>query len=333
MAKLSSEELGEVYGGESTPEPAPGTIVVDIGDDLSATDELNPQSLSFEEISVGGGGGDTPSRGTTRMDAPGSARAHEASAAPYLGGDSAGKSAQHSTQPIRASGTASGGLVAQGASSLDADAANASLWQLAYYKPLFDVDSHHILTRIIHALLPRPRAQFFEVVASSPDFYGPFWISTTLVFVIGVSGNLAKWLSFKPSEVQPQWTYDFTKLSGASTAIYIYAVAGPLACWVGLRYIQANKQLVDVVCLYGYSLAPFVPVSLLCVVPSSLLRWLLFLVGCAISAAFLLSNVYTHLQDCFPYSDSDSMRRGYMLLAAMGTWHALFTLIVKLCFF
>lgn len=336
-SRLSSAEMSAVYGSAQAGAPesgegvGPSASLVDMPavDDLSAG-ELNPQSLSFEEISVG----DSPARAGAGRDASGGTRLSESSAAPYASDDKLSKS-QHLTAPIRTAGPSSTGLGTAGAASIDgADAAaNASLWQLAYYKPLFDVDSHHILTRAIHALLPRPRAQFFEVIASNPDLYGPFWISTTLIFVIGVSGNLAQWLSFRPTEAVPHWTYDFTKLSGASTAVYLYASAAPVSAWAALRYIQANKRLVDVICMYGYSLATFVPISLLCVLPSPLLRWIMISLGCAASAAFLLSNVHTHLQDCFPYADSDSMRRGYLLLGAMGAMHAIFALVLKLCFF
>jgi hypothetical protein len=338
---LSSEERAAIYGSEEQQaaeeeametgeaggvEPSASASLVEMPavDDISAT-ELNPQSLAFEEISVGS---PAPPPYSNKPDATGSARVAESKSSPYLPDDSA-------TKPIRAGGPSQGVLGGGGPSQLDAaeQSANANLWQLAYYKPLFDVDSHHILTRTIHALLPRPRAQFFEVIAANPDLYGPFWISTTLVFVIGVSGNLAKWLQFKPTEKQAQWMYDFTKLSGASTAVYFYAAAAPVAVWAALRYIQANKRLVDVVCIYGYSLATYVPISLLCVLPSGLIRWLLIALGCAASSAFLLSNVYTHLQDCFPYSDSDSMKRGYAVLAAMGVSHAIFALILKVCFF
>ncbi|KAG8466150.1 hypothetical protein KFE25_001906 [Diacronema lutheri] len=338
--RLSADELGSVYGGPAEGgggEERGGGVgssasLVDMPavDDLSVN-ELNPQSLAFEEISVGAA---TPVGAGTGRDVSGGTRVSELSSAPYLGNDSAIKSL-HMTSPIRSVGASSASLGTAGAASIDAGeaAANANVWQLAYYKPLFDVDSHHILTRGIHALLPRPRAQFFEVIASNPDLYGPFWISTTLIFVIGVSGNLAKWLSFTPTDAQPHWTYDFTKLSGASTAVYMYASGAPVAVWAALRYMQANKRLVDVVCMYGYSLASFVPISLLCVLPSPLLRWILISLGCAASAAFLVSNVDMHLQDCFPYADSDSMRRGYALLGAMGVAHAIFGLVLKVCFF
>lgn len=338
---LSSEEMSTVYGGDKSNPPGsasasgatPSGAAMPEVDDMGSGGELNPHSLEFEDISVGGSpsaqnvgnaGGSIGSMGSC-----GGGRASES--ASILRDD---RTPKPSVVKVGSPTAGTGGSgAAGGADSGDGSSAGATPWQLAYYKPLFDVDSAHILTRVVHAVLPRPRAQFFEVIASNADLYGPFWIATTLVFVIGVTGNLAKRMAFKASEAQPTWTYDFTLLTGGSSAVYTYVTLAPLAAWGVLRYMQANKRLVDIVCLYGYSLATFVPVSLVCVVPSSALRWVVIALGCASSSAFILSNVYAHLQDCFPYSDSESMKRGYMLLAGMAVCHALFALVLKLCFF
>mmetsp|Transcript_30144 Transcript_30144/g.80986 ORF Transcript_30144/g.80986 Transcript_30144/m.80986 type:complete len:325 (+) Transcript_30144:68-1042(+) len=322
---LSSEEMNAVYGGTGgqnhasanlpTERGGAGPSIVDMpGDDMGGP-ELNPQSLAFEEISVNDPSGSVaPSASAGRLG--------DATNAPFLPSDAGPKSY---------SGHTAGAASADGGG--DGASGPPNVWQLAYYKPLFDVDSHHIVTRVVHAVLPRPRAQFFELISPNPDLYGPFWIATTLIFVIAVTGNLAKWMTFTPTDSESQWSYDFTKLTGASTAVYMYVSLAPLGVWASLRYMQATKRLVDMMCIYGYALASFVPISLVCIVPSSVLRWITILCGCAVSAAFLVTNIHAHLQDCFPYSDSDSMRRGYALLAAVGVGHVIFSLVLKVCFF
>jgi succinate-acetate transporter protein len=86
---------------------------------------------------------------------------------------------------------------------------------LAYYKPvlrmfclpvqhslvftalisaqLFNVDSSDVSTRLLASLLPFKETKFFETVGDNADLYGPFWISATLVFVIGAAANLNSW--------------------------------------------------------------------------------------------------------------------------------------------
>jgi hypothetical protein len=37
--------------------------------------------------------------------------------------------------------------------------------------------------------------KFFDISEKTPDLYGPFWIYTTLVFIIAAAGSLAKYIS------------------------------------------------------------------------------------------------------------------------------------------
>merc|ERR1719248_52953 len=90
---------------------------------------------------------------------------------------------------------------------------NASFWSITYYQPLFDVDTLQVLNRIKGSLLPRPKGAFFELISANPDLYGPFWISTTLIFAMAITGNLASFFAFKPTADHPSWTYNFNQLT------------------------------------------------------------------------------------------------------------------------
>lgn len=162
------------------------------------------------------------------------------------------------------------GLDAQGTSG------SGGFWSIKYYQPLFDVDTLQVLNRIKGSMLPRPKGAFFELVAANPDLYGPFWISTTLIFAMAITGNLASYFAFVPGgENGSKWKYNFNQLTLAGSIIYSYVTILPLVFWMALRYYDASKKLVDVLCIYGYSLSVFIPISILCVLPSNLLRWLL----------------------------------------------------------
>ena len=65
------------------------------------------------------------------------------------------------------------------------------------------------------------------------------------------------------------------QLTVAGSVIYSYVTLLPLLFWLLLRYYEASKKLADVLCIYGYTMAIFIPVTVLCVLPSNLLRWLL----------------------------------------------------------
>ena len=212
-------------------------------------------------------------------------------------------------------------------------AAASGFWSIKYYQPLFDVDTLQVLNRIKGSLLPRPKGAFFELVAANPDLYGPFWISTTLIFAMAMTGNLASYISFVATPQHPKWTYNFNQLTLAGSVVYSYVTLLPLLFWMLLRYYEASKKLVDVLCIYGYTLSVFVPISILCVIPSNLLRWLLILVGGGISAVFLLSNFHAHIADCFPYGEGDAKRKMYLLLGSMGAFHVVLVLLFKIYFF
>jgi len=67
-----------------------------------------------------------------------------------------------------------------------------------------------VLSRCWAALFPR--ANFLDVLEGNPDLYGPFWIATTVVFVLFLGGTISQyWVN----DGEP-FMYDFGLLSGMS---------------------------------------------------------------------------------------------------------------------
>ena len=213
---------------------------------LAPAQSLNSQSLAFQDFSV-----------SASKTAPGGSG---------CGGGSIGSS-MSVAQP-------SGGSVGFGdEGAARAPPAAGGFWSIKYYQPLFDVDTLQVLNRVKGSLLPRPKGAFFELVSPNPDLYGPFWIATTLIFAMAMTGNLASYIAFQPTAAKPKWTYNFNQLTMAGSVVYSYVTILPLLIWMALRYYEASKRLVDVLCIYGYTLSVFIPISVLCVIPSNLLRW------------------------------------------------------------
>nr|XP_053650744.1 protein YIPF1-like [Cherax quadricarinatus] len=96
----------------------------------------------------------------------------------------------------------------------------------------------------------------------SPLISGPFWICTTLAFTTAITGNLANYLAASPAETYI-WRYEFRKVTLAASAIFAYAWLIPIAVWGLLvwRGSRAKISLLELLCIYGYSLAIFIPVS------------------------------------------------------------------------
>uniref|UniRef100_A0A7S3AJT7 Protein YIPF n=2 Tax=Haptolina ericina TaxID=156174 RepID=A0A7S3AJT7_9EUKA len=277
--------------------------------------ELNPQTLSFQDFGSSGGS----SAACAPMD---SGRVGSA-----IGSGAVSSSMLSPQKPVPPPDLDSG-LEAQRPGS-----SGSAFWSIKYYQPLFDVDTVQVLNRVKGSLLPRPKGAFFELVAANPDLYGPFWISTTLIFAMAITGNLASYFAFHPTAANPVWKYNFNQLTLAGSVVYSYVTVLPLIFWLLLRYFDASKKLVDVLCIYGYSLSVFIPISVICVLPSNLLRWLLVLISGVISAIFLLSNFHAHLADCFPYGEGDAKKKSYVILGGMIGCHFALILLFKFYFF
>ena len=58
----------------------------------------------------------------------------------------------------------------------------------------FEIDYDDVKLRIENSLVPL-NPNFLEMSQNSPDLYGPFWIYTTLIFVIAAAGSLTKFLN------------------------------------------------------------------------------------------------------------------------------------------
>lgn len=91
------------------------------------------------------------------------------------------------------------------------------LWSLSFYSQFFDVDTSEVLRRCQAAVFPR--ANFLDVLDGNPDLYGPFWIATTVVVILFLTGTISRWLKHRGDEY---YAYDFSLLSGAAGLIYGY---------------------------------------------------------------------------------------------------------------
>eukprot|EP00698_Gefionella_okellyi_P010654 TRINITY_DN2774_c0_g1_i3.p1 TRINITY_DN2774_c0_g1~~TRINITY_DN2774_c0_g1_i3.p1 ORF type:complete len:300 (+),score=37.67 TRINITY_DN2774_c0_g1_i3:718-1617(+) len=200
------------------------------------------------------------------------------------------------------------------ANFLDADAAaaaqeeeNASFYELAYYRPFFNVETTAVLKRLALSFWPF-RTSFVTDMADKPDLYGPFWIATTLIFLMAALSNFASWISFVPAEIldatthvptglNTTWNYDFTTVTVAAPLIYAYVGLVPLMFYLAMSHADAPVTFPQVCSVYGYGLMPFVPAQLLCLIPSGIARFVAVGVGCALSLCFISANMYRVLVD------------------------------------
>lgn len=136
-----------------------------------------------------------------------------------------------------------------------------------------------------------------------PDLYGPFWISMTLIFTIAISGNISNYLQH---DEKYHWRYDFKLVSYAATVIWIYVMLVPISLWAFLKWTvespfddgQSSRTpgLLDLICIYGYSLFIYIPVSILWSIQVIYLQWVLALSSASLSGSVLMLTLMPSLK-------------------------------------
>jgi hypothetical protein len=213
------------------------------------------------------------------------------------------------------------------------------LWTLSFYSQFFDVDTSSVLSRCWAALYPR--ANFLDVLEGNPDLYGPFWIATTVVFILFLGGTISKYLA--ESVPDTRFAYDFKLLSGmhpmpqtpnaadivtgSAGLIYGYTLVIPVALFLALKYSGSEAaNLLECWALYGYSNLIWIPVALISWSPLTLLNWIFVGVGFGVSVAFLLRNLY-------PVLSATDKQRSKLLLIFVVVLHAALAIAIKFLFF
>jgi len=194
---------------------------------------------------------------------------------------------------------------------------DAPFWTLGYYRPFFDVDTKQVLSRLIHSLLPL-RANFFERISSNPDLYGPFWICTTLIFILVVTNSFDNYINKTEK-------YEFTKVTLAAGAIYGYALLVPAIVSAIFYWFDVPVRTLEVISIYGYSFSIYILVAILSLFPSNTVRWIIAGIGFGVSELFLLINFFGVIRQ--------HVARGLIILVCMGVAHAGLALLLKLYFF
>jgi len=173
---------------------------------------------------------------------------------------------------------------------------NLPFWTFEYYQAFFDVDTQHVTTRLLHSMFPSRQNFLLTKIRPNPDLYGPFWICATLIFTIAIFGNLSSYFAM---EGDGEWKYDFHVVSISGGVIFLYASLIPTAVYGFLwwRGNHAGFSFLEIICVYGYSMAIFVPISVLWVINYDWLQWILVIVGVLISGSVLVLTFWTAVED------------------------------------
>lgn len=196
-----------------------------------------------------------------------------------------------------------GGAEQQGEAPAEAGLFPGSGWLLETAQKLFDVTTEDVVQRLQMAMVPfkEPASSVKEEFDNRPDFYGPFWIATTVVLFLAATGNFARLVQHGDHTT---FRADYSLVSVAASMVYGSLVAVPAIARVCIFVAGedvAHLNFARLICVCGYSLAPVIPASLLCLVPAAFLRWLFTFGALAISLFFLRQHLLSQFNFQTPW--------------------------------
>ena len=194
-----------------------------------------------------------------------------------------------------------------------------------------------------------------------PDLYGPFWITMTLIFFVAVSLRLSvigclfymsdddpfclnplfySYVCLSISQVtgnvhaylhhsaEDEFEYDINHLLHAAWILSSFSFGVPTLLWVTTQCLGMQPLLLaEWVCIYGYSLAVYLPVVMLCVIPLGLVSFILLLGATLVSGSLVIRNVTA------PLLSTDASGKALPLVFLIMGMHTIFFLLMKYQFF
>uniref|UniRef100_A0A336MJZ1 Protein YIPF n=1 Tax=Culicoides sonorensis TaxID=179676 RepID=A0A336MJZ1_CULSO len=218
---------------------------------------------------------------------------------------------------------------------------SASIFSIKYYQKFFDVDANIVMDRIMHMSMPKNGMSGYleDKINRNPDFYGPFWVVVTLIFALGVSGNVADFFHHMDEH---KWHYNFHLLGVAASIIISYVILVPVALWAVIQWSSKHQEiqqndlnddmaissgpatLISLICVYGYSLAIYIPVSILWTIQISFFQYVLMITAACSSGLALIMVLRPSLT---------SSTYGFGLTLAVGALHFLLAAGLMIYFF
>ena len=91
-------------------------------------------------------------------------------------------------------------------------------------------------------LIPPFSDSFVDKIRPTPDFYGPFWVMATVIFLLGIAGNLSNYLHYQLSDAVANDYYPF-KLELIRYAIVLITSLGlglPVCLYFTMKFLNCQ---------------------------------------------------------------------------------------------
>jgi len=157
----------------------------------------------------------------------------------------------------------------------------------------FNVTTDDVKERMLSIAIPNPANGRCDGLRERPDFWGPFWIATTCCIFFAGTANFT-------ATADTDWGIVGT----AAILLYGSLICLPLAHRAALFAIKEGSGEIPyfaLICVFGYSLLPMLPVSLLCcIIYMGFARWVICCLGLAWSVLFYKNQLLEDIQNATP---------------------------------
>ena len=187
----------------------------------------------------------------------------------------------------------------------------------------FNVELNDIKLKLKGSLIPFNKS-FYQSIEVNADLYGPFWIFTTIIFLISLIGNFSSYIHAEDKE---KFVYNYNHVPHAIFIIYGFGFGAPFILWLIMKFIfRIDIDLVTNMCIFGYSYSILIPILLICIIPFKLISTLALLYFLIHSCTFLFYNMYLVIQQ-------KAQKSKYVVLGLLGGIQLLLFFFLKFYFF
>jgi hypothetical protein len=112
---------------------------------------------------------------------------------------------------------------------------------LEYYIKYFQVSQDQVIERFTLALYPLKKT-FMEKIRPNADFYGPYWILTTIIFLLGCASNLSRFIYNIANDEIPtdQSLFKLELVRYAVITIYLFGIGVPAALYFAINFLDST---------------------------------------------------------------------------------------------
>lgn len=209
-------------------------------------------------------------------------------------------------------------------------------FQPSAFQPYFNVSTKSVIDRLLLSLHPLDRRPLWDTCSpenyENGELYGPTWIAFTLALCLSMISNVHSLFSHKMKTQNDEndyqlWTSDFNKVYVAFVLVMCMIWILPAFIWAVLTYYESKSKYTRIVSLIGYSHTIFIPAVTLCIIPLSIIQWILILTAYIIAFKFIYTNIRAEVEQCV------NSPVKVALYAAIGVVLIVFVVVIKTYFF